>query len=248
MNTVFISEQSGAVADLIGEIEAYCNICMQKLPITEFYIQSRKSNIATQAKPRSCCKSCYMKTNGKITKNAETVSYTLDIDDDSRIFESLSTEIDVIPDYKNSALQFIKTKANFHGTMHYLPERMGFDMLPYSSPQTGIYFILDSNDRIHKVGKAEGKGGLKRRFNNYRANNCTRYHIHNDKTTIMVNRIMTGPLKNEILYMYVLEIKKEPFLYENTYTIEKSYIRALEEAISIHARSDGHPMLLSSQN
>lgn len=49
-----------------------CPCCEQEKLISEFYSSSTKSKLAAEYKPRSLCKTCYCKTNGKYLKEKDT--------------------------------------------------------------------------------------------------------------------------------------------------------------------------------
>ena len=142
---------------------------------------------------------------------------------------------------------FIILKTNLHSSMRYDESRMCFLMEPYRSTETGIYFIVDDNDKfdILKVGKAEGKYGLSGRLGSYRSSQVTRYP--NDRTTQLLYKTMTNTHKDKWLSMYVFEIPMSDVLFEG-YVVKASLARSFEELLSKQARAEGHTMVLSGQD
>jgi len=141
-------------------------------------------------------------------------------------------------------IDFVKKKATFHSSTTYDETTAQFKMPIYQSKTPGVYFILYGND-IMKVGKADGRNGLKGRLNDYRAKNVIR--IPNDPTAKLFHDIMTTKLKGKVLDFYVYEIPMLETLLEG-YTIHMSRARSFEIALSKQANEEGHSMLLSSQN
>jgi len=139
---------------------------------------------------------------------------------------------------------FIRDKATFHSEMTYDETRICFNIKPYRSTETGIYFILDGED-ILKVGKAEGKQGLAGRIGSYRSSQITR--LSNDRTTQLLFNTMTKSHKGKTLSLYVFEIKMIETIFEG-YPVKTSLVRSFEETLSRQARSEGHSMVLSGQD
>ena len=140
-------------------------------------------------------------------------------------------------------IDFVKTKARFHSNMEYDLSRKGFILEPFPHLTPGIYFILLDDD-IHKIGKADGKHGLKGRIDNYRANAATR--MKTDFTTQRYFNVMTGLLKDKVLAMHIYEcpsIKREI----EGYTLELQMARSFEETLTRQAIGEGHTMSLSGQ-
>ena len=106
-------------------------------------------------------------------------------------------------------VEFIKNNAKFHSFMTYNNSMKSFDIEPYKETHPGVYFIL-CDDCIQKIGKAEGKYGLKGRMSQYTGNFKIKT-FQNDKTDILWNSVMTNELKNKILEMYVLAA--EPIIF-----------------------------------
>lgn len=138
-------------------------------------------------------------------------------------------------------LDFVRTRATYGGEMRYNAPRIGFDMPVLTSEVPGVYFILLGTD-ILKVGKAEGKLGIKGRLLNYRSTNRSRLPF--DRTCQLVHRIMTTDLKDQVLEVYYFEVPKTETLLEG-YTVLTSMARSFEELLSRQARVEGHSMLLS---
>jgi len=141
-------------------------------------------------------------------------------------------------------IDFVKQKATLHSVAKYNEENAQFKMPIYQSKQPGVYFILLGDD-IMKVGKADGRNGLKGRLNDYRAKNVIR--LPNDPTARLIHDIMTSELKDKTLEFYVYEIPMVESILEG-YTIEMSRARSFEKILSKQAEDEGHSMLLSSQH
>ena len=144
-----------------------------------------------------------------------------------------------------NVLEFIAANAKLHSNMVYNFDRKSFNLQPYGDTTPGIYFILDEND-ILKIGKADGRLGLKGRVSTYRARLVTRYKV-GDPTVLLWEKIMTGKLDGKILKMYVLPL--EP-TYANFKGIEVEMLmaRSLEYKLSKLASLEGHSMALSGQS
>ena len=140
-------------------------------------------------------------------------------------------------------IDFVKKKARFHSNMEYDLSRKGFILEPFPYLTPGIYFILLGDD-IHKIGKADGKHGLKGRINNYRANVATR--MKTDFTTQRYFNVMTGLLKNKVLQMYIYECPSVKQEIEG-YTLELQMARSFEETLTRQAIDERHTMSLSGQ-
>ena len=144
-----------------------------------------------------------------------------------------------------SVIEFINANAKFHSNMTYNHDRKSFNLEPYGDPTPGIYFILDIDD-ILKIGKADGRSGLKGRVSTYRTRLVTRYKV-GDPTVLLWEKIMTGELNGKTLKMYVLPL--EP-TYANFKGIEVEMLmaRSLEYKLSKLASLEGHSMALSGQS
>jgi hypothetical protein len=141
-------------------------------------------------------------------------------------------------------IDFIKDNAKFHSFMTYNNSMKSFDIEPYKETHPGVYFIV-CDDCIQKVGKAEGKYGLKGRMSQYTGNKVKTFQ--NDKTDVLWNSVMTNELKNKKLEMYVLPT--EPIIFKFLgIEVEGMIARSLEKKLSILAREQDHPMLLSRGN
>lgn len=144
-----------------------------------------------------------------------------------------------------TVLEFIKTKAIFHDTMTYNVARNSFNMSICQITEPGVYFILDGDD-IQKVGKADGRYGLKGRLNDYRADNFKRAEF--DKTAAKILRLFSKPkMRKKTLSMYVLPIPMVESVFEG-YTVQMSRARSVEELLSRQAEQEGHSLLMSSQH
>jgi len=143
-------------------------------------------------------------------------------------------------------LDFILKEACFHSDMHYIPERNGFKLKPYEKAIPGIYFIIDADAKdILKIGKADGKFGLKSRINSYRSNLSKR--LQTDKTVKLFHRKMNTNLKNKILKMYIYEMPPLKIKIQS-YEVEAQAARSLEALLSLSARKEGHSLELSGQD
>jgi len=143
----------------------------------------------------------------------------------------------------------IKNYANFHSYMIYNEQKKSFDMKVLSNVNSGIYFIveIDCNEKvlIHKVGMADGKKGLTGRMNTYWHNNCLTISKEKDKTITMIDRVMTNELKGRVLAMYYMEVPTTIISLFGYDDIKQSPIRDLECKLSVDAKKEGHPLLLS---
>ena len=152
--------------------------------------------------------------------------------------------------------KFISKKCTFLSTMVYDPERYKWDMnLDGLSTTPGIYFIVrgsfDESTKfdILKVGKADGKRGLRGRMQSYTSVSVNRKD--SDRTIMYVHDSMRSLLddngKHCELKLYYFAIPLETILFEG-YKCETSVIRSFERSLSIKAGEEGHSMLLSGQD
>ena len=144
-----------------------------------------------------------------------------------------------------NVLDFIRANTIFHSEMKYNIARKSFDLKPYKNTEPGIYFILDNAD-ILKIGKAEGKLGLKGRIATYRTRLVKQYET-GDATVILWNKTMTTTLNNKVLNMYLLPLEPRKIDYKGV-EVEMLIARSLEHELSKLARSQGNTMLLSGQD
>lgn len=144
---------------------------------------------------------------------------------------------------KLAVLEFMHTHATLHSSMEYDSNRKSFSIKPCEDTTPGVYFIVSADD-ILKIGKAEGRYGLKGRIKSYRSNLSTR---KNDHTVDRIFFVMTGKLHNCVLHMYILPLPKEKVLFKG-HEIELQMARSLEKTLSKQARLEGHSMLLSGQD
>lgn len=158
---------------------------------------------------------------------------------------------------------FILTKATYISTMVYNKERYGWDIPILPSNIPGIYFIVRSGSfretvsrdvekprlDILKVGKAEGRSGLRARMYSYTSTSVNRKEW--DRSIKYVHNAMHSLLdengKHCDLHLYCFEIPMRKVIFEG-YELESSIIRSLEKTLSIQASFDGHSMLLSGQD
>ena len=155
--------------------------------------------------------------------------------------------------------EFILTKATYMSTMTYDKERYGWDIPDLPTKTPGIYFIVRGGEHrvslgkskldILKVGKAEGKYGLRGRMQSYTSTSVNRKDW--DRTIQYVHNAMHSLLDKKgnhcDLHLYCLEMPMSKVLFEG-YELEASIIRSLEKTLSIKASSEGPSMLLSGQD
>lgn len=140
-------------------------------------------------------------------------------------------------------LEFMRENAKLHSKMAYNPARRSFTVDPCPDATPGVYFIVNADD-IVKIGKAEGRYGLKGRIQTYRSDLSTR---KNDHTVERIYLAMTGKLKDCILDIYLLPLPTKVMEFKG-YELELQMARSLEALLSKKARSEGHSMLLSGQD
>jgi hypothetical protein len=151
-----------------------------------------------------------------------------------------------------SVLEFIDTHCQFHSEMTYDEKLYGFDVRNFSYKIPGIYFITatseDGTRHIVKVGKADGREGLKGRISQYRSKNYKR--VGKDRTIDFTHKAMSEIHKKYgegcVLNMYVHLMEKTVTEYHGI-LLESSFIRSLEEKLTLQAYGERHPMLLSGQ-
>jgi hypothetical protein len=141
--------------------------------------------------------------------------------------------------------EFIKEHALFHSEMTYNTERKSFNLDPYENKDPGIYFILDKED-ILKIGKADGKQGLKGRISTYRTRLVKNFE-KGDSTVLLWNKVMTDTLNETVLSIYLLPLQPHKITYKGI-EVEMLVARSLEYELSKLASIQGHSMLLSGQN
>lgn len=144
-----------------------------------------------------------------------------------------------------TVIEFMRNYATFHSDMTYDESRKGFLLDKCSDTTPGIYFIVrqDTKD-ILKIGKAEGKEGLKGRVQTYRSKLASR---KNDKTVERFFNAMTGELAGVALEMHILPLPTQTSNY-NGIIVELQMARSLELALSKQAREENHSMSLSRQD
>ena len=144
-----------------------------------------------------------------------------------------------------TVIEFMKAYATIHSDMKYDKSRKGFVLNRCLDTTTGIYFIVrkDTMD-ILKIGKAEGKDGLKGRVQTYRSKLASR---NNDKTVKRFFDVMTGELAGVTLEMHILPLPTQPYDF-NGILVELQMARSLELALSKQAREENHSMRLSGQD
>lgn len=144
-----------------------------------------------------------------------------------------------------NVLKFVTKNATYHSSMTYDENRKSFNLKPYSKTHTGIYFILNDQD-ILKIGKADGKQGLKGRISTYRTRLVSNYK-KGDPTVILWHKVMMEELSNKILSMYLLPLESKKIIYKGI-EVEAMIARSLEYKLSELAKRQNHSMKLSGQN
>ena len=153
--------------------------------------------------------------------------------------------------HKNSSINVLKyVKENFIylGKSKWYPDKVCFDDLPpCNTNSAGVYVIMHGN-RIHKVGKADGVKGLKQRIASYaksKLSNITR--ANPDIFTVALHNKMTSELEGKTMSFYFMETPKGDELF-NGLQVEKCVARSVEKELSMLARLQSHPMLLSASD
>lgn len=153
--------------------------------------------------------------------------------------------------YKNShvnVLEYVKERFEYLGKSKWDPDTVCFNDLPTCNTNSaGVYVIMYGN-RIHKVGKADGVKGLKQRIASYaksKLSNITR--ANPDTFTVALHKKMTSELKGKTMSFYFMETPKGDELFAGL-QVEKCIARSVEKELSMLARLQGHPMLLSTND
>ena len=111
-----------------------------------------------------------------------------------------------------------------------------------------VYFLLSSFG-IEKVGKADGKGGLKQRFSRYLKVNKT---LKNDDTDKRWHRTMSSQdmLDQEIQIYYITFPKETKTLKTSLGELEIKFSPAsqVEKVLFLTAKREGNPMQLSGNS
>lgn len=144
-----------------------------------------------------------------------------------------------------TVLELIKEHAIFHDFTKYNPDRNSFDMNICRITEPGVYFFLDGDD-ILKVGKGDGRIGLKGRIGNYRQKNFAA--SNGDAQAKMINRVFsTKKMQKKKLSVYVLPV---PMIDSPLYgrVVQMSRARSLELQLSKQAEEEGHSLLMSSHH
>lgn len=152
---------------------------------------------------------------------------------------------------------FILSKAVYISTMEYEPDRYGWNIAALPDKIPGIYFIVRAGKfkgkgaklDILKVGKAEGKQGLRGRIQSYSSTSINRKdwdrtirYLHTSMQTLLDENNDHCEIK-----LYCMELPMTKVLFEG-YELEQSMIRSLEKTLSVQATQEGHSMLLSGQD
>lgn len=147
-----------------------------------------------------------------------------------------------------NALQYVKENFKYLGKSKWDSDKVCFNDLPTCNTNSaGVYVIMYGN-RIHKVGKADGVKGLKQRINSYaksKLSNITR--ANPDIFTVALHKKMTSELEGKTMSFYFMETPKRDEMFKGL-QVEKCVARSVEKELSMLARLQGHPMLLSASD
>lgn len=147
-----------------------------------------------------------------------------------------------------NALKYVKENFKYLGKSKWDPDKVCFNDLPSCNTNSaGVYVIMYGN-RIHKVGKADGVKGLKQRIASYaksKLSNITR--ANPDMFTVALHNKMTSELEGKTMSFYFMETPKGDEMFKGL-KVEKCVARSVEKELSMLARLQRHPMLLSSSD
>jgi len=146
--------------------------------------------------------------------------------------------------------QCVISSAHFGGKMKYSSSGFGWEWSEQKELPTdhAVYFLLSSFG-IEKVGKADGKGGLKQRFSRYLKVNKT---LKNDDTDKRWHRTMSSQdmLDQEIQIYYITFPKETKTLKTSLGELEIKFSPAsqVEKVLFLTAKREGNPMQLSGKS
>lgn len=145
-------------------------------------------------------------------------------------------------------LEFVQKNFTLLGESKWNSEKVGFtDLPPCKTNSAGVYVIMYRN-KIQKVGKADGVKGLGQRLGSYARSNLSNIKRANpDSFTIALHKNMTTKLKGKAMQFYFFATPKEQVSFKGLH-VEACYARSLEKELSMLARLQGHPMLLSTND
>jgi hypothetical protein len=149
-----------------------------------------------------------------------------------------------------SLYQKVIDSTTFGGRMKYSSSGFGWEWTAKKElpSEHAVYFLLSSFG-IEKVGKADGKGGLKQRFSRYLKVNKT---LKNDDTDKRWHRTMSSQdmLDQEIQIYYITFPKETKTLKTSLGELEIKFSPAsqVEKVLFLTAKSEGNPMRLSGKS
>lgn len=148
--------------------------------------------------------------------------------------------------FEVNVLQYVEENFKYLGKSKWDPDKVCFgDLPPCETNSAGVYVIMHRK-RIHKVGKADGVKGLKQRINSYTKSNLSNLTRANPDTfTIALHKKMTSELEGKTMSVYFMETPKREEMFKGL-KVEKCVARSVEKELSMLARLQGHPMLLSA--
>lgn len=151
-------------------------------------------------------------------------------------------------------IEFIK-KTSYAGTWSYSEDGnyAGFYWDPQKNMEIpshpGIYFLLsDDLTAVQKIGKAEGRGGLRQRFKQYTSKKLINGRVLTDDTDGLWFKAMKGILINKKIDVYYYTTPPEIVNFSNfglSFCLEAHWARSFERTLNVLARSESQPMFLS---
>ena len=127
------------------------------------------------------------------------------------------------------------------------PARYRFSVTPMNGPLPSkkcVYVLVDSRDRIQKVGMTDNTKGLKGRLQDYRVP-----YPSNDATIQLYYQQMTTVLAGETLRAFFTSFSQTQTIevLSQIEEVEFTAHRSIETLLSIRANIEGHPLWLQSQ-
>jgi hypothetical protein len=145
--------------------------------------------------------------------------------------------------------QHVISSAQFGGRMKYSSSGFGWEWSEQKELPTdhAVYFLLSSFG-IEKVGKADGKRGLKQRFSRYLKVNKT---LKNDDTDKRWHRIMSQDMLGQEIQIYYITFPKETKTLKTVLgelEIKFSPVSQVEKVLFLAAKDQRNPMRLSGKS
>jgi hypothetical protein len=127
------------------------------------------------------------------------------------------------------------------------PARYRFSVTPMNGPLPSkkcVYFLVDSRDRIQKVGMTDNTKGLKGRLQDYRVP-----YPSNDATIQLYYQQMTTVLAGETLRVFLKSFSytQAEYVLGQMEAVEFTAHRSIETLLRIRAKNDNHPLWLQSK-